>query len=295
MNGSPTDPADLPEPTQPEVPAAVRGPAEPTASPAQPGGAPAEPGPHGAGPDDLTAQLSPAPEAPTEQFAAPPAPSGGLPVEAPAAATDLTADDLFQADGADEADETGAGAHRAGGRAGSESRWPLLAGLGALVLVGLGAVAWLLSSLPHAPARPHAAAVTSAPTSVAPSTSEPLITTPTAFPTTPVPRVPAIPVGPITAFRTVTPTPARTPAPPKTSPPPHGLVLVPNVVGQRQAAATTILRAAGFRVSAVPLALVRPGDVRRVIAESPPGGSAAPKGSVVTIYVTTGILVPVTG
>jgi PASTA domain len=213
------------------------------------------------------------------------------PEEFPGAAGGLfDVDDEDAGDG--DADER-AGAHRAAGR--SDSRWPLLAGLGGLVLVGLGAVAWLLSSLPHPSVHQQAAATSARATTAAPSTSEPAIPTPTAFATltTPVPRVPAIQVGSITAFHT--PAPTRRPPSPTKTPPPHGLALVPNVVGQRQAAATTILRAAGFKVSAVPVTIGGPGGIRRVVAESPPGGSLAPRGSVVTIYVTTGILTALTG
>jgi serine/threonine-protein kinase len=61
-------------------------------------------------------------------------------------------------------------------------------------------------------------------------------------------------------------------------------VPVPNVVGQTQAGATGTLQALDFKVSVQTVAST-PANAGKVIAQSPTGGSTAPKGSTVTITV----------
>jgi penicillin-binding protein 1A len=67
-------------------------------------------------------------------------------------------------------------------------------------------------------------------------------------------------------------------------PPPQ--VPVPNVVGQQVEAAATTLRAAGFGVRRVPAPAGEPAGL--VVAQSPPPGSGAPKGSSVVLEVVGG-------
>jgi serine/threonine-protein kinase len=61
---------------------------------------------------------------------------------------------------------------------------------------------------------------------------------------------------------------------------------VPNVVGQEQTAAQTILQAAGFQVTVAPVqtSAQPPGTV---VATDPAGGTKAAKGSVITMQVAT--------
>ncbi|MFZ4515344.1 MAG: Stk1 family PASTA domain-containing Ser/Thr kinase [Acidimicrobiia bacterium] len=68
-------------------------------------------------------------------------------------------------------------------------------------------------------------------------------------------------------------------------------VTVPNVVGQTQASATSALGAIGLNVT-VNTQVSTPANVGNVLAQSPTGGSAAEKGSTVTI--TVGVAAPTT-
>jgi serine/threonine-protein kinase len=68
-------------------------------------------------------------------------------------------------------------------------------------------------------------------------------------------------------------------------PNPQPLKTVPNVVGQDQATATQTLQQAGFRVQVSPLDTTDASKDGIVIDEQPAGGSRAPGGALVTIYV----------
>ena len=60
---------------------------------------------------------------------------------------------------------------------------------------------------------------------------------------------------------------------------------VPDVIGQDQATATSQLRSAGFTVDVITVTTTDPSQDGVVIDEQPPGGTRAPQGSPVTIYV----------
>jgi beta-lactam-binding protein with PASTA domain len=60
---------------------------------------------------------------------------------------------------------------------------------------------------------------------------------------------------------------------------------VPNVVGQDQQTATTTLQNAGFQVQVIMVAASDPSQNGMVVEEQPAGGTRAPDGSTVTIYV----------
>jgi serine/threonine-protein kinase len=62
---------------------------------------------------------------------------------------------------------------------------------------------------------------------------------------------------------------------------------VPDVVGQDQQTATTTLQDAGFEVQVINLPATDPSQNGNVIDEQPGGGSRAPQGSTVTIYVAS--------
>jgi beta-lactam-binding protein with PASTA domain len=61
--------------------------------------------------------------------------------------------------------------------------------------------------------------------------------------------------------------------------------LVANVLGQDQETATETLRADGFRVEVIRRAVEDPAEEGIVVEQQPRGGSRAPEGAVVTIYV----------
>jgi eukaryotic-like serine/threonine-protein kinase len=63
------------------------------------------------------------------------------------------------------------------------------------------------------------------------------------------------------------------------------MVAVPNVVGQEQNQAAQTLQAAGFQVFASQQGTNNPSDNGRVLAQNPPAGQQAPKGSGVTLTV----------
>ena len=62
-------------------------------------------------------------------------------------------------------------------------------------------------------------------------------------------------------------------------------VAVPDVIGQTQQDASTALEGAGFQVQVIPIDTGDPSENGTVVDEQPAGGSRAPKGSVVTIFV----------
>jgi beta-lactam-binding protein with PASTA domain len=64
--------------------------------------------------------------------------------------------------------------------------------------------------------------------------------------------------------------------------------MVPDVVGQDQQSATSTLRAAGFQVQVITVPPPDPSQSGNVVDEQPSGGTRAPKGSIVTIYVGSG-------
>jgi serine/threonine-protein kinase len=61
--------------------------------------------------------------------------------------------------------------------------------------------------------------------------------------------------------------------------------VVPNVVGQDQQSATSTLQSAGFHVQVITVPVSDPSQDGTVVDEQPSGGTRAPKGSNVTIYV----------
>jgi serine/threonine-protein kinase len=60
---------------------------------------------------------------------------------------------------------------------------------------------------------------------------------------------------------------------------------VPDVVGQDQQTATTTLQDAGFQIQVIMVPPPDPSQSGIVIDEEPAGGTRAPEGSTVTIYV----------
>ncbi len=175
-----------------------------------------------------------------------------------------------------------------------DRRWPWLITAVALGLIAVSAVVWLLTRLPSNLGRSASPAAASA--------------TPTASPTGPPGAGLAIPgpsaTGPASPLRSaagllpvprVIGTPPPLPRPSTTAPPTQpsqpGQVVVPNVVGDRESVALTVLRAAGFRVAVLAVLppvyqqrLLRPiGGI--VVAQRPVGGQLAPAGSTVTILV----------
>jgi len=61
--------------------------------------------------------------------------------------------------------------------------------------------------------------------------------------------------------------------------------VVPDVVGNDQQTAMSTLRSAGFGVQVIQVPVTDPSQVGMVVDEQPAGGSRAPNGSQVTIYV----------
>jgi beta-lactam-binding protein with PASTA domain len=66
------------------------------------------------------------------------------------------------------------------------------------------------------------------------------------------------------------------------------LTIVPNVVGKNQQTAKTTLKNAGFKVQVLTVKAANPGQRGKVVDEQPAGGTHAPDGSTVTIYVGSG-------
>jgi serine/threonine-protein kinase len=63
---------------------------------------------------------------------------------------------------------------------------------------------------------------------------------------------------------------------------------VPDVIGQDQQTATNTLQNAGFQVQVIMVAPTDPSQSGTVVDEQPSGGTRAPTGSTVTIYVASG-------
>lgn len=68
-----------------------------------------------------------------------------------------------------------------------------------------------------------------------------------------------------------------------------GGVAVPDVIGQTQQDASAALEGAGFQVQVIPIDTGDPSENGTVVDEQPAGGSRAPKGSVVTIFVARSV------
>jgi len=66
------------------------------------------------------------------------------------------------------------------------------------------------------------------------------------------------------------------------------LIVVPDVSGKTQQAATTTLQNAGFKVQVLTVKPANPSQSARVVDEQPAGTTRAPEGSTVTIYVGSG-------
>jgi beta-lactam-binding protein with PASTA domain len=64
-------------------------------------------------------------------------------------------------------------------------------------------------------------------------------------------------------------------------------VIIPNVVGQIQSAATAAITGAGLTVGTITQDISQPGPTPTVIAQAPIGGAVAPNGSSISLYVTT--------
>jgi len=173
------------------------------------------------------------------------------------------------------------GAHRRDDD-GAERRWPWLAALGGLAVLGFAGLGLLLANLPQPEHRRAAPSVSPTPTSVTSpgdTTTEPPPTA-TAAATSATPTSTPSATSPVST-RTVTPSPT----PVRTTPVLPRQVQVPNVVGKRAGAATAVLRAAGFSVTSVPAPTGKRRDIGRVVSQAPAGGSSAPRGSAVTIFV----------
>jgi hypothetical protein len=178
-------------------------------------------------------------------------------------------------------------------------RRPLWLLLGAVVLVALLAVVgvfWMVSSVSDRGGRVTAAAVSSP---AAPTTSEPVVTTvpplpstTAATPTATATVVPARTVVPSpTPKPTTAPAPKPTPTPlprPTLSRPAGKVVAVPDVIGLRIKAATSVLQGVGLKVQVLGGVLVVDRDERRVTAQRPTPGTVVRAGSTV-ILVTDGI------
>jgi serine/threonine-protein kinase len=63
---------------------------------------------------------------------------------------------------------------------------------------------------------------------------------------------------------------------------------VPDVVGEDQQTATSDLQNAGFQVQVITVPPTDPSQSGNVVDEQPAGGTRAPRGSTVTIYVASG-------
>jgi hypothetical protein len=177
--------------------------------------------------------------------------------------------------------------------------WGLLAAALAAVLVAVSGLLWAVASMtggggtgPVAASAPATTVAPSAPTTTSPAPSPTPSSTPAGTRSaTPTPAPTGSPSAERTAPRTTAPAPPATASPRPTPtrrltlPPPQPLaVRVPDVTGQRVAGATLILRAAGFRVAVPPGAAPKP-DQRRVRAQTPAGGTLAPRGTTVTLLL----------
>jgi hypothetical protein len=168
-----------------------------------------------------------------------------------------------------------------------QRRWLLVAIIGVLVLLGMSGLIWLASgSIPDLGAARQP--VTS------PSTDEQL----SSASDTPLDTLPPVTdsAGAVTtsapfssqASSSQTPTSTRSPTPSRSAgPTTPALVSVPGVVGKREAAATAMLRGAGFAVAVSHVTTSERRDVGRVMSQSPGAGAQVRRGATVTIVVGT--------
>lgn len=161
--------------------------------------------------------------------------------------------------------------------------WPWLAGAVILALLAASGLMWLVGDLVDRNARPQPRpSVTTSPLPSSdaplPSESPPKLPVATAKPTSTAPPSTA-------ATATPSPVASSTPAPAPTRPSAPPLVRVPDVVGDRQGAASGTLRAAGFAVSVVAAPAPSPRLARRVLTQTPGGGQLAPPGTRVVLVV----------
>jgi cytoskeletal protein RodZ len=183
------------------------------------------------------------------------------------------------------------GAHRRDpGDADDERHWPWLASIGALALLGVSGLIWLLVGIPD-PASPRQSPSTAAASPYQLSTPEQTVGTPEPATGSDLPTPSgtgsATPSGTPSSSPTITPSGTPTPSPtasPTRSPTPT-VVQVPGVVGKPRAAAEAMLRGAGLDVAVVLRSTDSRRQVNRVIAQSPAGGQTVRGGSTITITV----------
>jgi hypothetical protein len=196
--------------------------------------------------------------------------------------------------------------HGSDGGGGPKRPWALLGGIGAVALLTLVGVVWMVSAVAGRGGSVTLAASPS-PTTTAPTTvPAPPPTTavaapsdsafPTALPPTTPPPAPtySLPPGTVPPAVTVAPAPAPTttrvrplPVPTPREPPP-GSVTVPNVVGMKVRAATLSLRSAGLQASVLGGVLTPDRDRRRVTLQRPAAGASVRPGATV-VLVTDGL------
>jgi hypothetical protein len=154
-------------------------------------------------------------------------------------------------------------------------RW-LTAGVALVVLSAL-ALTWLLAGTTDGPRRPRVTAPATDPlASDLPSAGVPPLPTGSGFPggtSSPGASSPSVTMSPSSA----SPSPTASPRPQQ--------VRVPDVLGDRQAAAEAALRAAGFAAAVQLVPAPSPRQARRVISQRPAPGQLAQPGSVVTLVV----------
>lgn len=176
----------------------------------------------------------------------------------------------------------------------------LLGGLLVVVLLALVGVGWMVGTVASRDGTVTAAngsTVPAATTTAAATEPAQASASESAFPTalpavTVTPRR-TIPVGvgtvaPSPTPRVTTPRATPKPSPKPTVTPPTGLVAVPDLVGLKVRSATSILKAAGFKVTVLGGILAPDRDARRVTGQQPGPGTKARPGSVV-VLLTDGL------
>jgi hypothetical protein len=183
---------------------------------------------------------------------------------------------------------TTGGAHRRADDDDVERRWPWVAALAVLAVLGLAGLGWLLARVPHPDYR-QANPAGSPSASSAPTSAEATTGSTEPAPTVTAMATSAPPTGaPISTPPLITPPSTRTTVRSPTSRPSPTLpstVTVPNVVGKREGAAAAMLRSAGFSVATASVPTDKRRDIGKVLSQAPGGGSSARRGSVVTIFV----------
>jgi hypothetical protein len=158
--------------------------------------------------------------------------------------------------------------------------WGLLAGALTAVLVAVAGLVWAVGSLGGdtgvrpAAASPSATTTAPAPTPPAPPSRTPPATAPTI----------EVLVPPLSSTPSPRPTATRRPTLPPLPTRPQS-VRVPDVTGLRVPTATLTLRAAGFGVLVSGGGVVPRPDMRRVRAQTPAGGTLAPRGATVILVL----------